>query len=90
MVKELLIRKVIQFILIEAIVLVIVLPGIGIEQTKLVIALVISILVIYVLSHLFIWFLNSLSAKQMTEELKVFQKLHKQQERKGNNEGHNS
>lgn len=79
-VKALLFRKVIQLVLIEVMVLAVALPGgsIEMEQTELVIALVISIFIIYILSHLCIWLLNYLSAKQMTEELRTFQMLHKQ------------
>jgi len=74
--KQLVVRKIIQFILVEVIVLSVALPAeiVVIGKTELIIKLAISILVIYVLTHLIEWFQNYVTAKQMTEELLKFQK----------------
>ena len=78
-VKEVLVRKVIQLVLIEVIILVMVLPGIGdyMEHMDIVISLVISVFIIYILSHFIEWFQNYRTAKNMTEELLTFQQNHK-------------
>lgn len=78
-VKEFLIRKAIQFILIEVIVLAVALPGTATSpyNVEIAIALAISVFVIFILSHLFDWFQNSMSARRMTEDLLAFQRNHK-------------
>lgn len=78
-VKEFLIRKTIQFILIEVIVLAIALPGTATspDKVEIAIALAISVFFIFILSHLFDWFQNSMSAKRMTEDLLAFQRERK-------------
>lgn len=78
-VKEVLVRKVIQLVLIEVIILVMVLPGIGdyMEHMDIVISLVISVFIIYILTHFIEWFQNYRTAKNMTEELLTFQQNHK-------------
>lgn len=75
-VKQFLIRKVLQLILIEIIVITVALPmdAIKAEDTQLVVSLSISIVIIYLLTHLIDWFQNYTTAKQMTEELLRFQK----------------
>ena len=77
--KQFLIRKVIQFILVEIIVIIVAIPVEVIEagNFEVVIWLSISILVIYILTHLIDWFFNYAAAKQMTEELLSFQQNHK-------------
>ena len=78
-VKEVLVRKVIQLVLIEVIILVMVLPGIGdyMEHMDIVISLVICVFIIYILTHFIEWFQNYRTAKNMTEELLTFQQNHK-------------
>lgn len=72
---ELIVRKVIQFLLTEFCVLfVIFFNASGANSAPWLIALVaLSIFIIFVLASLFDWIQNSLSAKQMTENLKIFQ-----------------
>lgn len=74
-VGELIVRKVIQFVFIEALVLFAVFYNAGeqIRTTEIVASTAVSILVVYVLACLFDWLENYLSAKQLTEELKRFQ-----------------
>ena len=74
-VGELVVRKIIQFILTEACVLFVIFYDVS-EQNKslwLVGSVALSILVIYVLATLSDWLQNFLSAKQLTEDLKIFQ-----------------
>ena len=77
-VKQFLIRKIIQLILVEIIVITVALPIEIIEsgKTEVVISLAFSIFVIYFLTHLIDWFQNCASAKQMNEELLIFQQKH--------------
>lgn len=76
--KQYLIRKTIQLVLVEIIVIAVAVPAeiIGAGQIEVVVSLGISILVIYILTHLIEWFQNYATAKQMTEELLSFQKSH--------------
>lgn len=74
-VGELVVRKIIQFILTEACVLFVIFYDVS-EQNKslwLVGSVAFSIFVIYVLATLSDWLQNFLSAKQLTEDLKIFQ-----------------
>ena len=76
-VKQFLIRKVIQLILVEVIVIAVALPIEMIEAGKAeVVSLAFSVFVIYLLTHLIDWFQNCAAAKQMTEELLIFQQKH--------------
>lgn len=77
-VKQLLVRKFIQLILVEIIVIAIAVPAEMFKEGKveIVTLLAISILAVFVLTHLIEWFQNYAVAKQMTEELLVFQKNH--------------
>lgn len=70
-IKEVIVRKVIQFILIEIIILFVAFYGreIDAKQTKLMMIMGVSILVIYVLAHVIDWIQNCVSAKRMTEQL---------------------
>ena len=73
-VRELIVRKVIQFILIELFALFAAFYGAG-EQfmsVEIIGSTAVSILVIYILSTFFDWLQNFLAAKQMTEDLKKF------------------
>ena len=77
--KQFLIRKILQLILVEIIVIKVAIPNEMLEEGKIEIAVVlaISILVVYILTHLIEWFQNYTMAKKMTEELLLFQQNHK-------------
>lgn len=77
-VKQFLVRKVIQLVLVEIIVITVAIPAESYEtgKTEIVVSMAISILVIYILTHLIDWFQNNAEAKRMTEELLRFQKKH--------------
>ena len=79
--KQMLIRKIIQLILIEIIIISVALPPELLESgnNTLVISLIICVFVIYVLTHVIEWYQDSITAKKMTEELIVFQKKYKQE-----------
>lgn len=75
--KQFLVRKVMQFILVEVIVIAVAIPTEVFKAEKaVVVALAISIFLIYILTHLIEWFQNCVTAKQMTEELLNFQQKH--------------
>ncbi len=76
--KQLLFRKTIQLILVEVIVVAVAVPAEVIKEgkTELIMSLVISILFVYILTHLIDWYQNYLAAKKMTEELLAFQRNH--------------
>jgi len=76
--KQFLIRKIIQLILIEVIVIMVALPAQLLKEKNLeiIVSLGISIFVVFLLTHLIDWFLNYTSAKRMTGELLIFQKKH--------------
>lgn len=70
-VKEFLVRKIIQLIVTEIIILFVVFGGedIQVEEIRVVIATGIGIFVVYVVSHIIDWIQECLSAKKMTEDL---------------------
>lgn len=72
---ELILRKVIQFILTEACVLFVIFYGASKQDSQLGLIgpVAISIFIIYVLATLSDWLQNYLTAKQLTEDLKNFQ-----------------
>lgn len=74
-VKELLVRKIVQFILIEVLVLFAAFYNKTdlVKRPEIIIPVAISIFVIYVIAGLIDWIQNSVSAKQMTAELMKFQ-----------------
>ena len=76
--KQFLVRKIIQLILIEVIVIAVALPAelLNEKNTEIIISLGVSIFVVFLLTHLVEWFLNYTSAKQMTDELLIFQQKH--------------
>lgn len=78
--KQMLVRKIIQLILVEVIVISVALPTEILERgnSALVISLMCCVFVIYVLTHLIEWYQDTLTAKQMTEELLNFQKKYEQ------------
>ena len=77
--KQFLLRKTIQLLLIEGIVISVATPAQIMEagNAEVVVALAVGILVVYILAHLIIWFQNYVIAKRMTAELLVFQRNHK-------------
>lgn len=79
--KQMLVRKIIQLILIEVIVLVVALPANIIDRgnSALIISLIGCVFVIYLLTHIIEWYQDSVTAKKMTEELLLFQEKYKQE-----------
>ena len=77
--KQFLIRKAIQLILVELIVIWVAIPKEMLEEGRMevVVLLAISIFVVYILTHLIEWFQNYSMARKMTEELLLFQQNHK-------------
>lgn len=77
--KQFLIRKAIQLVLVEIIVIKVAVPNAMMEEGKIevVVLLAISILVVFIFTHLIEWFQNYTMAKKMTEELLFFQQNHK-------------
>ncbi|MBQ4529252.1 MAG: hypothetical protein IJA36_01380 [Lachnospiraceae bacterium] len=69
--KEFIIRKIIQFILIEVLILFVAFYNteLGEKQYRLMLIMGVSIFVVYVFAHVIDWIQNYLSAKQMTEQL---------------------
>ena len=67
--KQFLVRKTIQLVLVEIIVINVAIPDeiIDAGKTEVVVSLAISILVVYILTHLIEWFQNCAVAKKMTE-----------------------
>jgi len=76
--KQFLMRKTLQLILVEIIVIAVAIPSeiTGIGRIEMVISLVVSILLVYIFTHLIEWFQNYTVAKKMTEELLNFQRSH--------------
>lgn len=76
--KQFLVRKTIQLVLVEIIVITVAIPSQIIESGRLevVVSLAIGILLVYIFTHLIEWFQNYTMAKKMTEELLAFQKNH--------------
>ena len=74
-VGELIVRKVIQVILIEVLVLFVAFYDTAEQMIKqeMITSTAVSIFVVYVLATLFDWLQNYLAAKQITEELQRFQ-----------------
>lgn len=73
--KQFLIRKAIQLVLIEVLIVAVALPMemFRKENIEMIAALMISIFVIFILTHLIVWFQNCMVAKKMNEELILFQ-----------------
>ncbi|MCM1538061.1 MAG: hypothetical protein NC254_06655 [bacterium] len=74
--RQIILRKIIQFAVIEAEVagVCIISPIIHTEKAEVIIGVMISVLVIFILVHLIIIMNNYFSAKQLTKELMQFQK----------------
>ena len=79
--KQMLIRKIIQLILVEIIIISVALPPGILESgnSALVISLIICVFVIYILTHIIEWYQDSVTAKKMTEDLVIFQKKYRQE-----------
>ena len=77
--KQFLVRKAIQLVLVEIIIITVAIPDEIMEtgNTEVVVLLAISIFLVYILTHLIEWFQNYTMAKKMTEELLLFQQNHK-------------
>ena len=73
--KQFLIRKAIQLVLIEVIILAVALPMemFSKDNIEMTAALMISVFVIFILTHLIVWVQNCMVAKKMNEELILFQ-----------------
>lgn len=76
--KALLIRKALMLVLIEGVILFIAFTSDVIDTSRIEVVLTIagSVLVIFVLVHLFMWFKDAAEAKKLNRELEAFQKLH--------------
>ncbi len=76
--RELMVREVLQFLLTEAVMLVLAYrsPAIDTSRPAVVLGIAGSVLVIYVLVFLLSWLVNSAQAKQVNEDLLEFQRLH--------------
>lgn len=76
--KALLLRKALMLVLIEGVILFLAVtsPQIDTDRGEVVLALAGSVLVIFVLVHLFLWLKDSAEAKKMNRDLAKFQKLH--------------
>lgn len=74
-VKELFVRKILEFILVEVLVLSVAFYGTDTfwQQPKIVISMGISIFLIYVVASIIDWAQNYVAAKRMTDELVKFQ-----------------
>ena len=77
--KQFLIRKLIQLMLVEIIVISVAIPAqmMNAGKMEVVVTLAVGILVVYIFTHLIEWFQNYTMAKRMTEELLAFQRSHK-------------
>ena len=75
---QLILREVLQFLLTEAVMLVLAFrsPVIDTSRSSVVLGIAASVLVIYLLVFLFSWLVNSAQAKRVNEELQEFQRLH--------------
>ena len=76
--KALLARKALMLVLIEGVILFIAFTSDVIDtgRVEVVLTIVGSVLVIFVLVHLFMWFKDAAEAKKLNRELEAFQKLH--------------
>ena len=76
--KALLVRKAIMLVLIEGVILFLAFTSDVIDTSRIEVVLTIagSVLVIFVLVHLFLWLKDSAEAKKLNRELEAFQKLH--------------
>jgi len=85
--KQLIIRKAIQLVLVEIIVITVVIPEEIFKsgEISVVIALAICICLVFVLTHIIEWYQDYIAANKMTEELIRFQRNHKEDKNESNN-----
>ena len=76
--RQFLLRKALSLVLIEAVVLYIAFSSPAIDTARLPVVLAIagSVLLIFVLAHLFLWLKDSAEARKMNRDLTKFQALH--------------
>ena len=76
--KALLVRKALMLVLIESVILFIAFTSdvIDTSRVEVVLAIAGSVLVIFVLVHLFMWLKDAAEAKKLNRELEAFQKHH--------------
>lgn len=76
--KQMLLRKALTLILLEAVMLFIAFtsPVIDTDSFRVVLVIAGSVLVIFTLTNLFLWLKESAEAKEMNQALTAFQKLH--------------
>ena len=76
--RQLLFRKALSLVLIEAVVLYIAFTSPAIDTARIPVVLTIagSVLLIFVLAHLFLWLKDSAEARKMNRDLTKFQALH--------------
>ena len=77
-VREVIVRKVIQLALIEALVLSIAFasPTIPVNSATAVAVLVVAIAVVFLLANAFTWLVDSASARKLTSQLQELQEIH--------------
>ena len=77
--KELLLRKVLTLVLLEAEILFIAFtsPAIDTGSARVVLTIAGSVLVIFALVHLFLWLKDAAEARKMSRDLAAFQQLHR-------------
>lgn len=77
---QMLVRKAISLVLVEAVMMFIVFTSSVIDHSRIEVVLAIagSVLVIFVLTNLFMWLKDSAEAKKMNRDLERFQKMHEQ------------
>ncbi len=75
---QLLFRKALSLVLIEAVILFTAFssPSIDTGRLQVVLSIAGSVFVIFVLSHLFLWLKDSAEARKLNRDLAAFQKLH--------------
>ena len=76
--RALLVRKALMLVLIEAVMMIIAFTGPEIDSDRPEVVLVIggSVVVIFVLVHLFLWMKDAAEAKKLNQELAAYQVLH--------------
>lgn len=76
--RAMLLRKALMLVLLEGVILLLAFtsPNIDTNRVEVVLALAGSVLVIFVLVHLFLWLKDSAEAKKMNRDLESFQKRH--------------
>lgn len=76
--KQMLLRKALMLVLLEALILLIAFTSEGIDTGRIEVVLVIagSVLIIFVLANLFLWWKDTVEAKALNRELAAYQALH--------------